>query len=411
MYKRQEAYWETLNIDADESWTRVTDEDVAAAGGAIIHTPRSVVRDSTYGMLIADAYKAGTSDPTYNYITYNDDTDLPLANWVTKPILNGASAALYPSPYRIQSVVYDGTTMTAVMWRETDDKINLIYTDTPGTPASWADCTTANTFTGTEATKIKLVDSTFVVCGGLGKIYTSADGKDFAELDVHATLGGMDNIVDIAYNGQDGGSKSFVLVSSTGHIANCATVDGTYDDRTPDLPANVGSIITNFVFYDPRGHKMMAPTTRYLLTSVDYGVTWVYTSLSSYGLGHAWEPTNFDYSGMNLAIFFDTGYGNVDNAITWLTFSRNYIVTFEAADFQPVSDTYRANSVSVLDGYTVLVGTREFAAGEWTYYPRRTRWSKAGSPVDFAAAGSGTGDLRGNGALLRSVPVLSLIHI
>ena len=72
--------------------------------------------------------------------------------------------------------------------------------------------------------------------------------------------------------------------------------------------------------------------------------------------------------------------------------------------FEPLSDTIRSLSHSVLDGYVVLFGTREFQStnNKWEYHPRRIRWSTPLTYNDFDSIGSGTADLDGSGALLDS---------
>jgi hypothetical protein len=203
------------------------------------------------------------------------------------------------------------------------------------------------------------------------------------------------------------------LVSSNGYIATCATVGGTYADATPTKPVWYGAPAYNYILYDPRGSKFIVPLVDYLVTSEDYGATWNWTSLGRYGLGLSGSqpPSNVDYSGQDLAAFYDTVSAQNSLPIKWIVFNRSYVVSWESADFAPVSEIYRSNSVAVLDGYTVLIGTREFESGDWNYYPRRVRWSVAGSPVNFAGTGSGNADSRGAGAFLRSAVVNERIVI
>lgn len=78
--------------------------------------------------------------------------------------------------------------------------------------------------------------------------------------------------------------------------------------------------------------------------------------------------------------------------------------SWNPAVFDPLSDEYRSLSHSVLDGYVVLFGTREYqsTSNSWEYYPRRIRWSTPLTYNDFSSTGSGTADLVGSGSLLDS---------
>ena len=75
--------------------------------------------------------------------------------------------------------------------------------------------------------------------------------------------------------------------------------------------------------------------------------------------------------------------------------------------FVPVSNIYRSNTFSVLNGYLVLFGTLEYdtATHSWTYNPRRARWTAPNTITDFSGVGSGTGDVTGNGIFIDARPV------
>jgi len=87
--------------------------------------------------------------------------------------------------------------------------------------------------------------------------------------------------------------------------------------------------------------------------------------------------------------------------------------SFHSAEFAPVSDIYRSVTHSVLDGYVVLIGTREYddTTKQWRYYPRRIRWSTPLTYNDFSSIGSGAADLDGSGSLLDSRAVNGRIVI
>ena len=74
----------------------------------------------------------------------------------------------------------------------------------------------------------------------------------------------------------------------------------------------------------------------------------------------------------------------------------------EVSTFYPISDIYRSNVFSVLDGYLVLFGTAEYDSGDdsWSYTTRRIRWTAPNAVTDFTGVGSGVGEVPGNGIFL-----------
>ncbi len=100
-----------------------------------------------------------------------------------------------------------------------------------------------------------------------------------------------------------------------------------------------------------------------------------------------------------------TMYDGGADKLRQLVLSRFNYTFWNIIDFVPLSDIYRASTFSVLDGYVVLLGTREYSAGAWTRYPRRIRWTAPATYNDFSSTGAGTADANGEGAFLDSRPV------
>ncbi|MHA2384413.1 MAG: hypothetical protein ACXACT_17710 [Candidatus Thorarchaeota archaeon] len=317
----------------------------------------------------------------------------------------------YDSPWQAQSLVWDLTTYTCLLWNSSTNATALRYsTNSMGT---WNDTTGVNTWTGTEYSKIKYMNSNFIACGGDGSIYYSTDGQAFTQKDISSDEATMDKVVDIAWNNGNNGGY-YMAVNTDGVIARCATLNGTWTLVTPTYPAVPGTPTLNFIHYDDRGARFMCPSELYLMWSDDDGTSWTFQPMDPVQTPTA-EPSNIDYIGAQIACFRNTYGYSIGQPVEWIVWDRDYIVSWYLDKFQPISKVYRANSVAVLDGYTVLIGTREFeGSGDnkvWNYYPRTVRWSVSGSPVDFTSTGSGSGVLRGSGSLIRGVPVNGRIVI
>jgi hypothetical protein len=316
----------------------------------------------------------------------------------------------YDSPWQAQSAAYNGTTLTVLFWNSSTNAVELQWNDY-SVDDLWDACTGDADWTGTEYSKIKYHNSTYVACGGDGSIYYSTNGKAFVQKDISSDEATMDNVVDIDWNnGNNGGF--WMAVNGDGVIAKCATLNGTWTLVTPTYPINPGTPTNNFIYYDDRGARFIIPSEKYLMWTDDDGTSFTFQEMSDW---YWWEPnaepSNIDGLGSQLAMFRETVGQPGGKPCEWLVFDRSFLASWYLAKFQPVSEDYRANSVAVLDGYTVLIGTREFESGDWVSYPRTVRWSVAGSPVDFTSTGSGSGILRGAGALVRGVPVNGRIVI
>lgn len=118
-------------------------------------------------------------------------------------------------------------------------------------------------------------------------------------------------------------------------------------------------------------------------------------------------PASGAYSSSSGETVFMTITSTIPSArkITFVVSNQTQTTTsFQSAVFEPLSDEYRALSHSILDGYVVLLGLREYSSStnSWEYFPRRIRWSVPLTYNDFSSAGSGAADLEGSGALLDS---------
>lgn len=79
----------------------------------------------------------------------------------------------------------------------------------------------------------------------------------------------------------------------------------------------------------------------------------------------------------------------------------NY-VNYYVDEFTPVSDIYRSKCFGIVNGYVVLFGLLEYDTNtdNWSYTPRRIRWTAPATVNDFSGTGSGTADVIGNGEFI-----------
>jgi hypothetical protein len=382
--------------------------DYTDAGTINEHSSWTVVGYSTWDGKFGRSVQ-NQDDQNVAFIGTSYDADGNQYGWNT---INGAHKDTgYDSPWQAQSLATDLTTYTCLLWNSSTNQVDLRYsTDNMGT---WSDTTGVNTWTGTEYSKIKYVNSNFIACGGDGSIYYSTDGQAFTQKDISSDEASMDKVVDIAWNNGNNGGY-YMAVNTDGVIARCATLNGTWTLVTPTYPTTPGTPTLNFIHYDARGARFLLPSEKYLMWSDDDGTSWTFQPMYYVATPEA-EPSNIAQIGSQVVCFRNTYGYSIGQPVEWIVWNRGFIVSWYLDKFQPASKVYRSNSVAVLDGYTVLIGTREFEgtgdAKVWNYYPRRVRWSVAGSPVDFTSTGSGNGDLRGAGSLVRGVPVNGRIVI
>jgi len=284
-------------------------------------------------------------------------------------------------------------------WRASDDRVVVRYSDDSG--ATWADSPIGggNTyFTGSVASKVRYINGQFIIVDDTQLLY--GDGATFTA----KAITGATMLRDVAHNGDD----LYVAIEEDFNVWYAENITDTW--VTAALPLDFTSLSdqTNFIEYDTIGGRFVASSALVFFWSTD-GITWGSEPISAYGeTGDVKLPTNMVQDSGGLAwSLFDGGSDYLRNA----RMSRYNYYFWDIIDFVPLSDIYRASTFSVLDGYTVLLGTREYDedAGTWTYYPRRIRWSVPATYNDFTgidgAVGYGTGDLNGEGSLIESRPV------
>ena len=277
----------------------------------------------------------------------------------------------------------------ALFWRPSDNRITIQYSDDG---ENWGDAVIdggGTTFTGNEYCKVRYINDQFVITKNTGVLY--GDGTTFTT----KTITGSSAIRDIAFN-DDG---LFIVVENDFTTWYCSTISGTWTEVA--LPISLPNEETNYIIYDSVGERFVVNSDSSVFWSVD-GINWITRPVgyfgNSMGVKH---PTNMiqDQGGI-ISTLFDGGASYLQN-LSLVRFSDSVL---GMGDFVPISDIYRASTFSVLDGYTVLMGTREYdsTSGEWTYYPRRIRWTAPSTYNDFSSTGSGTGDLNGEGAMIDS---------
>jgi hypothetical protein len=413
-------YSTTNNIGSNDSWTDYTLADATwtipqPSGDDVISgiAFKSVQRNTTRGYLCGCTVSATS--------VLGSDWTRPGAAWSSD---NGASWTVVvdtnydgTTGWIGQGAWDDGTTLT-VIFRDSDDganddTINMRYSTDNG--STWANTTGVSSFNADgdkNVCKLKgAVDSSneFVVCGGNDSFYYSANGQAFTRKDVGSDDSNFSSISDIAYNNGDGGTARWVLVSfdnSSSYIGRTDTnINGTYTDVSPSFSLAAGNLVS-FMFYDIIGSRFITIDNgdfngnSYAYFSTDYGANWKTINTKNWGATGIF-PSNIDWSGQLMAFVF--GGSPYEHTVI----QRNYITTFDVDLFKPISDLYRATTFSILDGYTVLIGTSEWDASTeaFIYYPRRIRWTSPGTFNDFTSSGTGTADARGTGAFLYSLPI------
>ena len=312
---------------------------------------------------------------TTNEIGYAYSTEGTTGSWTLR------SDPTYTSTtWDCLSTAYSGSRHVCIFRKAADDTINVRYTDDDGT--SWAN-TTNGIFTGSKSTKVKYINSLFVVVDPDNDSVRQGDGSTIA-ID-----GALTGNMDVAWTG-----TNYVVVGGNGKTA-----------YTPNFTTAWTAVPTtetdafNHIVYDETASRLLVGTKNRMWQSDDDGLTWTSIELSDYvDTTDYVDPSNIAVSGSMVVMA-------PKYILDFLTFDRGYTTRWTLDKFVPLSNTYRATTFSTLDGYVVLFGTREYAAGTWTYYPRRARWTVPATYNDFTAAGSGSVDLKGSGAVLDSIPV------
>jgi len=202
-----------------------------------------------------------------------------------------------------------------------------------------------------EFSRVKYINGSFVVTTNTSLWY--GDGTSWTEKNLGATA-----LRDVAFNGDD----LWIAVENDSTVWYSDSLTGTW--TSVSLPiTNTGQ--TNFIQYDSIGERFIVNSDTAVFWSTD-GITWATRYINSYGeQGSVKRPTNMiEDFGAITSTLFDGGADYVRN----LVMTRYDYYFWDIIDFIPISDIYRSSTFSVLDGYTVLIGTREYDedTGVWT---------------------------------------------
>lgn len=327
-------------------------------------------------------------------LTWTTKVDTGLGEWDDSSGVEKAN-----TDFMCISATSDGTNIVTANWRASDDRVHLRYSDDNG--ATWNDAPIGGGnayFTGDKYSKIRWTGNEFVVCGSGSTVYYSSDGTAFTSETMPGT------VRDIAYNGLD----LYAAVNQDGVVYTSEampTVDG-WESVTLNETESSGR--TNWIVWDSFGERFMVNDNKAIQYSKDFdegtGGDGIRIQLIT-----DFTQRNEPKAPSNIVSDFSTiAYALYDGGAEYLrhmVISRYDNYFWDVDLFAPLSDIYRASSFIVLEGYVILLGTREWEEDKWVYYPRRARFTSPGTYDDFESTGSGFADAPGEGAFLDGRPV------
>lgn len=299
--------------------------------------------------------------------------------------------------YQAISAAYDGTTVVMIMYRQSDDAIKIRYSTDLG--AAWSDAIPASTTNGSPYTKVKVVGEYFVIVNGSEYLYSS-NGQTF-----FSDSGPSWDLVDVDY-----GDGKYAFADKGLYVRYTTGIGSSLTSVSLESLDAMRSVTEMYhIHYDQVGTRWIV-NTQYGLSWSDDLTTWKSRLISLSGsTKEGKEPTNIAEAPWLLS------YTMYEDPISVLLTRFDYTF-WDVSETVVLSEVYRASSFSVIDGYVVLFGTREWeeilddddaGTGEyqWVYYPRRARWTAPATYNDFESTGAGLADAPGDGRFIESRPV------
>jgi len=207
----------------------------------------------------------------------------------------------------------------------------------------------------------------YIAVGADGKIQSSTDGISWTD----RTPGGETEQFNGVYS-----TTSLAVSIGNGGMIYTSTNGTSWTERTSGTAVNLTAITLS-------GNRWMAAGASGVVRSSTDGITWsaVTTNATS-------DFTTIVYDGLTYTYAsYDRTMVRIPPAIT-------------DAVFYPISESYRSGAMAVVGGYVLLLGTSEWASNNWTYWPRRVRWTSPGTFQDFVGYASGAQDLPGSGYII-----------
>jgi hypothetical protein len=400
------------SINTNGAWSKKTfGTDVTITGDGTSMRLNSIQAVGSTYICAAQVIGGGACYPG---IAYSTSPHLGLT-WATAAITSvGGNNTAWTDPtgavrpddgYQAICAAWNGQSpgrIVCLVWTTVGGSVYAVYSDDSG--ATWSACGgDAGNFSTSQLEaypKVYYLNGQFIIISDFDIFY--GDGSTLTQVVIDAAA--TSYFRDVAFNGDE----RWVAIKSDFTAWYTDDITGTWTEVSLPLDFTYYTDETSFIKWDSVGERFVANSAFAVFWSDD-GEEWKTAAIDSFGKREAVKlPTNLisDSSGVS-CVLYDGGA----DFLRSLTLSRFNYSYWNVVDFIPLSDIYRASTFSVLDGYVVLGGLREYdedandGAGEWTYYPRRIRWTAPATYNDFSSTGSGTADLNGEGAILDSRPV------
>jgi len=423
-------YASVVETSTDQVWVDVLDDDVVVDDIAESPHTAKIATDGTNWMAIThvdgDDQISISSDPTDDWEVVSGPSDFDIygqimaygsrfyiagrcrspanrpgyaytddlgTSWEVKPNADSAAADA------ATGIATNGSRIVISMGAGTASNEFAYYTDNNGT--DWVACTFGidPALPGIGAKNAYYLNSYFVLPGvAYGAVTAVMYSSAGAEFTYSFSPPSYSLSGSCAYSSS---GDFFVFPSGSSyrmHIVDDITDVDNYSTRLVNRSVTSNLVYDGEKFFYGSGLHSIFSTTDFITSTLEHTSAW---DDSIYQWGAFSRVTN---QCVMLGVLEDTGSGT-DHAFQTAVSGQNQTTTsWHAAEFTPLSDIYRSLTHSVLDGYVMLLGTREYQStnNTWEYYPRRIRWSTPLTYNDFSSSGSGTADLNGSGAILDS---------